>query len=49
MGVGAAKRFSALKWTIVERMVWAWLLTIPVAGAIAYGSMRFLQAINYSN
>ena len=36
MGVGAAKRFGALKWTIVERMVWAWLLTIPVSGTIAY-------------
>ena len=33
MGVGAAKRFSAIRWTVVERMVWAWLLTIPVTGA----------------
>ena len=36
MGVGCAKRFNAVKWTVVERMVWAWLLTIPVAGALAY-------------
>ncbi len=43
MGVGAAKRFSALKWTIVERMVWAWLLTIPVSATIAYLLMRLLQ------
>jgi PiT family inorganic phosphate transporter len=43
MGVGAAKRFSALKWTIVERMVWAWLLTIPVAATIAFWLMRLLQ------
>ena len=42
MGVGAAKRLNALKWTIVERMVWAWLLTIPVSGAIAYALVRFL-------
>jgi PiT family inorganic phosphate transporter len=45
MGVGAAKRFSALKWTIVERMIWAWLLTIPVAATIAYWLMRLLQAL----
>jgi PiT family inorganic phosphate transporter len=45
MGVGAAKRFSALKWTIVERMVWAWLLTIPVSGTIAYLLMRLLQTV----
>ncbi len=43
MGVGAAKRFNALKWTIVERMVWAWLLTIPVCGTIAWIFMRVLQ------
>jgi inorganic phosphate transporter, PiT family len=43
MGVGAAKRFSALKWTIVERMVWAWLLTIPVSGTIAYLLMSLVH------
>jgi PiT family inorganic phosphate transporter len=43
MGVGAAKRFSALKWTIVERMAWAWLLTIPVSGGIAWILVRILQ------
>lgn len=48
MGVGAAKRFSALKWTIVERMVWAWLLTIPISGGIAYLLMWLLQAAGYA-
>lgn len=47
MGVGAAKRFSALKWTIVERMVWAWLLTIPVSGTIAYLLMHLLKLSGY--
>jgi inorganic phosphate transporter, PiT family len=47
MGVGAAKRFSAIKWTIVERMAWAWLLTIPVTATIAYWCMRLLQANGY--
>ncbi|MGZ5545852.1 MAG: inorganic phosphate transporter, partial [Limisphaerales bacterium] len=36
MGVGAAKRFNAIKWSVVERMVWAWIFTIPVAGTLAY-------------
>ena len=40
---GAAKRFNALKWTIVERMVWAWLLTIPVSAAIAWLLYRVLE------
>lgn len=48
MGVGAAKRFSALKWTIVERMAWAWLLTIPVSGTIAYWLMKTLKLFGYA-
>jgi len=43
MGVGAAKRLNAVKWTVVERMFWAWVLTIPVAGSIAYALVRLLQ------
>ncbi|HET9033461.1 MAG TPA: inorganic phosphate transporter [Dokdonella sp.] len=46
MGVGAAKRFSAIKWTVVERMVWAWLLTIPVTGVIAWLLVRLLQVFD---
>jgi PiT family inorganic phosphate transporter len=37
MGVGAAKRFNSIKWTVVERMVWAWILTLPVCGVLAWG------------
>ncbi len=40
MGVGATKRFSAVKWGIVGRMVWAWVLTIPITGLIGYSLMR---------
>jgi PiT family inorganic phosphate transporter len=36
MGVGSAKRFNAIKWTVVERILWAWILTIPVSGGLAY-------------
>ena len=45
MGVGAARRLNAIRWTIVEQMVWAWILTIPVTGGIAYGLVRFLGAL----
>ncbi|MGH7967380.1 MAG: inorganic phosphate transporter, partial [Limisphaerales bacterium] len=44
MGVGAAKRFNAIKWTVVERMVWAWIFTIPVSGVVAYILVRLLHA-----
>ena len=36
MGVGATKRFSAVKWGIVNRIVWAWILTIPITAVLAY-------------
>ncbi|MHB1033177.1 MAG: inorganic phosphate transporter [Pirellulales bacterium] len=36
MGVGATKRLRAVKWTVVGRMVWAWVLTIPVTGLLGY-------------
>ena len=35
MGVGATKRLSAVKWGVAGRIVWAWVLTIPIAAAVA--------------
>lgn len=43
MGVGAAKRPGAVSWVVVERMLWAWVLTIPVAGGIAYLLVRAMR------
>ena len=43
MGVGAAKRLNAIKWSVVERMVWAWILTIPASALVAYLLVRGLQ------
>jgi PiT family inorganic phosphate transporter len=48
MGVGCAKRFNAIKWTVVERMVWAWVLTLPVTGALGYGLVRLSQAFGWT-
>jgi PiT family inorganic phosphate transporter len=47
MGVGCAKRFNAVKWVVVERMVWAWIFTLPVAGGIAYGLVRLMQFVGW--
>ena len=35
MGVGATQRFSAVRWGVAGRIVWAWILTIPLSGALA--------------
>src|SRR5262245_47703744 len=34
-GVGAAQRFSAVRWGIAQRIVLAWIVTIPAAAGIA--------------
>lgn len=36
MGVGCARRFSALNWTLVEQIIWAWIMTIPATALLAY-------------
>ena len=36
MGVGATKRISAVKWGVVGRILWAWVLTLPVTGIGGY-------------
>jgi inorganic phosphate transporter, PiT family len=35
VGVGSTRRLSAVKWGVAGRIVWAWLLTIPISAAIA--------------
>ncbi|MFC1964196.1 anion permease [Chloroflexota bacterium] len=36
MGVGAANRFSAVRWGIAGNIVAAWILTFPVCGILGY-------------
>ncbi len=36
MGVGSAKRSNAVKLSLVEKILWAWVLTLPAAAAAAY-------------
>jgi inorganic phosphate transporter, PiT family len=35
VGVGAAQRVSAVRWGVATRIVWAWVLTIPMSAAMA--------------
>jgi inorganic phosphate transporter, PiT family len=35
VGVGSTVRVSAVRWGVAGRIVWAWILTIPFAGALA--------------
>jgi inorganic phosphate transporter, PiT family len=44
MGVGASKRLSAVKWGVVSRILWAWVLTLPITGLLGYGLLKLLRA-----
>ena len=35
VGVGAANRLSAVRWGVAGRILWAWILTIPMSATIA--------------
>jgi PiT family inorganic phosphate transporter len=47
MGVGVAKNPRALQWKVIQKIVWAWILTIPAAGLIAYGLLNGLIALGW--
>ena len=42
MGVGAARRWNAIEWSLVERIVWAWIMTMPITAALAYGIAKLV-------
>ena len=35
VGVGATNRFSAVRWGLARRILWAWIVTIPASGTMA--------------
>src|SRR5919107_535261 len=35
MGAGATRRFSAVRWGVARRIVWAWIFTIPASAILA--------------
>ncbi len=44
-GVGAMNRISAVRWGVTLRIVWAWILTIPLSGIIAGLLFLIINAI----
>ena len=43
VGVGASRRLSAVRWNVASSIVWAWVITLPLAGlmgAAFYGLAR---------
>jgi PiT family inorganic phosphate transporter len=46
IGVGAARRVSAVRWQVAKDILIAWIITIPAAGAIA--ALFYLAARSFS-
>ncbi len=44
VGVGATHRFSAVRWGLAGRIVWAWVVTIPASALLAALSLYILEA-----
>lgn len=44
-GVGSARRLSAVRWGVTFNIVWAWLLTIPLAGIFAFVTFYIINLI----
>jgi len=36
MGAGSTRRLSAVRWGVAGRIIWAWVLTIPVAAIVSW-------------
>lgn len=43
MGVGATQRLSAVRWGVAGKIVMAWVLTLPICIALAWGIVRLFD------
>jgi PiT family inorganic phosphate transporter len=44
-GVGSVQRFSAVRWGVTLRIVWAWIFTIPASGLIGLLIYLFIKLV----
>ena len=44
VGVGTVRKFSAVRWGVAGRIVWAWIITVPAAAAISALTFLLLRA-----
>jgi PiT family inorganic phosphate transporter len=44
MGAGSTRRFSAVRWGVARRIVWAWIFTIPASAVLAASAALLITA-----
>lgn len=42
-GVGSIQRVKAVRWRIAQKIIWAWVLTIPAAGVVGWMSHHVIH------
>jgi PiT family inorganic phosphate transporter len=47
VGVGAARRLSAVRWNVTKGIVFAWVVTIPAAGIVAAGFYELARLFSW--
>src|SRR5499425_3333913 len=45
MGVGAIQRFSAVRWGVAGKILWAWIFTIPASAIVAAAAWALLHLV----
>lgn len=45
IGVGAARRVSAVRWGVASSIVWAWVITLPATAAIAAATFYLTELV----
>lgn len=45
VGVGSTKRLTAVRWGIAGKIIWTWVLTLPVSAAISAGIYAALNLV----
>jgi inorganic phosphate transporter, PiT family len=45
IGVGLTKRISAVRWGVTIKLIWAWVLTIPISGLLAALFYKILESL----
>ena len=46
VGVGSVTKLRGIRWGVAQRIVWAWVFTIPAAAAVGSGCLLFVRALD---
>jgi PiT family inorganic phosphate transporter len=47
MGVGASRKVKAVRWGVTRNIVYAWILTLPISGALGAGAAALTRALTH--